>query len=248
MAAAIRLSQQHSCSLDHLVGEHLHGIGDNKSECLRGLYVDDKLELGWLLNRQVGRLLAIENAPDVNARLPRGIISAGTITHEAARHSWLTIGKAGRKRVKQRQLRDATGMIVEKRIAQNEEGIRLLLPEIIKSFLYLGFSAGVHEADLRAERLGRLLCFLHLELRIGVLRVHESRETPRTRSELVQQTQALSGQQVAEECRPSDIPARPAEAGNQPVSGRVAADGEYDRDGRRRPLGGERCDWRAGGD
>ena len=41
---------------------------------------------------------------------------------------------------------------------------------------------------MRAERLSRLLCFLRLELRIGVLRVHERRKTPRTRRELMQQT------------------------------------------------------------
>ena len=41
MAAAIRLSQQHSCSLDYLVGEREQPVGDLETERLRGLEIDD---------------------------------------------------------------------------------------------------------------------------------------------------------------------------------------------------------------
>src|SRR5262249_6475703 len=64
MAAAIRLSQQHSCSFDHLIGagEHRRHL---KTERLRGLQIDHQLVLVRRLHRQVGWLFALEDAADI---------------------------------------------------------------------------------------------------------------------------------------------------------------------------------------
>ena len=42
--------------LDHFVGAHEKRFRDRESERLRGGEVDDQIEPGWLLNRDVGRL------------------------------------------------------------------------------------------------------------------------------------------------------------------------------------------------
>src|SRR5262249_15389424 len=47
---------------DHLVGELLELQGDVEAESLGSFEVDDQFELGWSLHRQVGRLLAPEDA------------------------------------------------------------------------------------------------------------------------------------------------------------------------------------------
>jgi hypothetical protein len=57
-------------NFDHLVGEQLHGVGDREAKDLRCLEVDHELELGGLQDRQVGRLLALEDAIDVAGSAP----------------------------------------------------------------------------------------------------------------------------------------------------------------------------------
>jgi len=55
MAATIHLSQQHSCSFDHLVGKRKQ-LGRNvKAERLGSFAVKHKFELVYLLNRQLRR-------------------------------------------------------------------------------------------------------------------------------------------------------------------------------------------------
>src|SRR5215467_8542598 len=48
-------------SLDHLICPTQHGRRDSQPECLGGFQVDDQLELGRLLDGQIGRLGALED-------------------------------------------------------------------------------------------------------------------------------------------------------------------------------------------
>ena len=62
MAAAIQLSQQHSCSFDHLVGAAEQRGRQVEPERLARLEIDYQLEFDRKLHRKLAWLLALEDA------------------------------------------------------------------------------------------------------------------------------------------------------------------------------------------
>src|SRR5262245_24766242 len=74
-----------SASLDHLVGELLESQRNLETERLGGLEIDDKLVLGSLFHRQVGRFSALEDFVDVGGSAPSYVAQVRRITDEAAR-------------------------------------------------------------------------------------------------------------------------------------------------------------------
>src|SRR5262249_9721335 len=66
-------------------GNRKHARRNCKAERFRGFEVDHKLELRRLHDRQVGGLLALENARRVDTRLAVSVWLAGAIAHQATR-------------------------------------------------------------------------------------------------------------------------------------------------------------------
>src|ERR1700730_3620942 len=88
---------------DHLVGAPQQREWESKAERLGGLKIDDKLDLGGLLDRQVSRLFALKNPAGIDADQTVYIRKTASVAHQAASRGELTIpadrghGMAGRQ-------------------------------------------------------------------------------------------------------------------------------------------------------
>src|SRR5262249_54240169 len=71
LVSCIRVRSAHGNSFDHLVGAADQRQRNGKAEGLGSLQVDDQLDFGGLLYRQIGRLLALEN--------PGGVATGQTV-------------------------------------------------------------------------------------------------------------------------------------------------------------------------
>ena len=71
-ANTLSTSLQRGASFDHLVGAGEKHWRHGKAECTRGLEVDDELEFGRLLDRQVSGLRTLEDAARIDAKLSIG--------------------------------------------------------------------------------------------------------------------------------------------------------------------------------
>src|SRR5215208_5496341 len=71
-------------SFDDLVGASKQRLRHRETERLCGLQVYDQLEPSWLLDRQVGRLGALEDLSDVNAHLTGDGTPARSIANQPA--------------------------------------------------------------------------------------------------------------------------------------------------------------------
>src|SRR5437763_13399951 len=101
-------------SFDYLIGER-EQLGRNlEAERLRGLEVDDQLEPGRLIDRQVGRLLAFENPRGIHADPAISIHQAVPVAHEATSPGHLTIDIDGRHCVLFRERHDLLAPIGQK--------------------------------------------------------------------------------------------------------------------------------------
>src|SRR5438034_3036464 len=77
------ISGHRPVSLDHLVGAAEQGHWNRKSECFGSLEIDNQLDLRGLLYREIGRLLALENASGKNTGQPVRIRNAAAVTHQS---------------------------------------------------------------------------------------------------------------------------------------------------------------------
>src|ERR1700738_2839403 len=100
-------------SFDDLVGKREQRRWHIEAEHARGLEIDYELEFRRLHDRQIGRLLALEDAACVETNLLIDIRDVDTVGHQAASLSKFTKLIHGRQRISRRQGNNAIPARVE---------------------------------------------------------------------------------------------------------------------------------------
>src|SRR5262245_24810287 len=124
MAATIRLSQQHSCSLDHLVSGRERLVGHGEAERLGGLEVDDQLDFPGFIDWQVGRLRSLEYAASVKADVVVRLRKIAPVAHQTAGYGKSAKLIDRRDRLAQRQSRQLFDPSIEVYIGGDYERTR----------------------------------------------------------------------------------------------------------------------------
>ena len=99
---------------DQLVGAAGQRQRDGDAKRLGGLEVDEQLQLRGLLHRQIGGLLAFEDAVGVDADLAKLVRIVGPIAHQAAGRGELAIRTDRGNRVPERQCAELSAPAEEK--------------------------------------------------------------------------------------------------------------------------------------
>jgi hypothetical protein len=108
---------------------------------------DDQLEPGWLLDRQIGRLGAFENLPDVNADLAIVSQEARSIADQAADRGELAPFIDRRNGMACRQHHELVAPAEEERFGGDDERAGMQLNERREGGVDLAFGAGLQDTE-----------------------------------------------------------------------------------------------------
>src|SRR6266446_5003584 len=116
-----------SASLYNLIRAPQHRRRDRQPNRLRGLEIDDQLELGRLLDREVGGVDAFEDLVHVGGRAPLQVENVRAIDHETAGLPVLRRPSMYRWEAPvHRELCDLSSLSCEERVRENQERARPL--------------------------------------------------------------------------------------------------------------------------
>jgi len=137
-----------------LLFDDLVGAGEDrwrhcKAERLRGLEVDDQLEPGWLLDRKIGRLGALEDLSGVNSSLAPGIGEAWSVADQAAGRGEFPSLVNRWNGIPRRQRHELLAPACEERIGADDKRAGLQLDEGCETGVDFALGAGIQDLELQ---------------------------------------------------------------------------------------------------
>ena len=180
--------------LDHLVGRGQQRFRDSEAERLGGFEVDGKFELGRLDDRQVGRLLALEDAASIKPNLTGTAAPIASIAQKPPGRGGCSGGKHGRYRIASRERNDLMACDYKKGVGADQEGADLLLDKGRKSRRNIAFAPAIEDQHAHPENMGRRLQIFRLGLdSTGIAGIDQHCNRCDRRHHFVQQRKALWG-------------------------------------------------------
>src|SRR5215204_5188995 len=144
------LRRSRAVSFDHLVGAGEERWRDREAEGFSGLEVDDELDFGGLHDRQLGRLLAFQNTPNIDADLPRELGEIAAVAHQAASGRERAKDKDRRQRVAHCQRSKALRQTDEEAISRDYEPPDLQGGELRKDGIEVALALGVQNVQVQS--------------------------------------------------------------------------------------------------
>src|SRR5262249_13670919 len=144
-------------SFDNLVGTGEQRRRHVEAECLGGLKIDEQLDFCGLLDRQVGRLLALENASGVDADLTVHVRIATSVAHQAASRRELAILVDRWHSVADSQCGELFALTIEEWIAADHEPACPHFGQAREDGSEVAYSVRIQYMDLQPERARRRL-------------------------------------------------------------------------------------------
>ena len=203
---------------------------DFETECLCGFDIDDQLELGRLIDRQVCRLLALENARSLDAGAAIAIREAISIAHEAACTGHLPIDVNGRNRMACRERRDLFAPARQEGITSDDQRPDVILNNAREGGVDVADAQSVQDYDLQPEGASRLLQFGGLARGFRIVGIEKERDCRNVGDQIMQQAKPLRTELGTEPAYPGDVAPRSIETCDQPVLPGVVIARENDRD------------------
>src|SRR5450759_1948112 len=163
--------QQTASLFDYLVDDGEQPGRKSEPERLGGFEVEDQLELGRLYNRQIRRLLTLEDAAGIDAGLVVRIVRTGSVTHQTATHGGFALLIDRWDRMTRCQRHDLIALTVKEGVGADDERTNPLLDQGGKGAVDFTFGAGVQDMELQVESSGCRLQVFRYDLDVGIGRV-----------------------------------------------------------------------------
>src|SRR3990170_2291254 len=167
-------------SLDHLVGPEPERLGNGKPEGLGRLEIDDKLELGGLLDGEIGRLGTLEDAAYLHPGPLKHVRVAGPVGYQPADIHELLGSKHRWNACLRGKLDDGNSVAEGQRIGKDQECHAPLLQR--RQATRQAFRAlDLDRFDLDAQHASRLSQFVQRDFRGGNGGIPDHRDTRASR-------------------------------------------------------------------
>ena len=190
---------------------------ESKPKRLRDLEVEHEFELGGQNDRQIGRLVALENPPGIDATLAKGIRNVVAVTHQAAIHGKLAKRVDRGQRMARRQCDDLFALVGQQSAGADDECTGSLAHEGRKCRIDVTCCAGKQHDELQPEGPRSLLHRGHLCHGIRNVLVHKERDNGRIGNDFVSSASCFGARSTPKKLAPVTFPPGRLRLGTMPA-------------------------------